>query len=87
MSGSEIVDEWKGKQVSVMVRNAPTLRGEVVRTDAVGMLLATEELLFDVPPEVGGGKGMSANEDSIPMFCFVPWEQIEVLIPQPNELP
>jgi hypothetical protein len=87
VSGSEIVDEWKGKRVSVMVAGTgPLMRGEVVRTDGVGVLLATEEMLFS-PTSERGAEGVEAHEDSVPMFCFVPWTQIEVLIPRPGELP
>lgn len=85
MSGSEILEEWKGKRASIQLARGGLLRGEVVRSDAVGVLFALEERL-DRTSE-GGRVGMGANEDSSPMFSFVPWGQIEMVIPHPGELP
>jgi hypothetical protein len=88
MSGSEIIDEWKGKRVSIKVAGrGPLLRGEVVRTDAVEVLFAVEEVLFLDRAREEGWEGLAADEDSIPMFFFVPWAGIETLIPNPHELP
>jgi hypothetical protein len=41
VSGSEIVNEWNGKQVSIKpVTRGRLFRGEVVRSDAIGVLVA-----------------------------------------------
>ncbi len=81
MSGSEIVGEWQGKRVRVLLATEGHLEGEVMRADAVGVMLALEKL---VP---GGEVGFVAGEGSTPMFGFVPWSQIEIVIPFPGELP
>lgn len=86
MSGSEILEAWKGKRVSMkLAGRSALLRGELVRSDAVGVLFALEERLDRTA--AGGWVGVEANEDSIPMFSFVPWAQIEMVIPHPGELP
>jgi hypothetical protein len=52
-----------------------------MRTDAVGVMLAVEKLA------PGGAVEFTAVEGSTPMFGFVPWSQIEIMIPFPGELP
>ena len=86
MSGSEIVEEWKGKQVSIKPATRDRIfRGEVVRSDAVGLLLAVEFMADAIP---GGERlGFEPDEHSHPLFLFLPWAQIEVVIPSPGELP
>ena len=81
MSGSEIVEEWRGKRVRVLLATEGHLEGEVVRSDAVGVLLALEKLA------PGGEVEFTAGEGSTPLFGFVPWPQIEILVPFPGELP
>jgi hypothetical protein len=86
VNGSEILEEWKGKRVSMKLAGRGShFRGELVRSDAVGVLLAVEENLERTTE--GGWVGLEANENSIPLFSFVPWAQIEMVIPQPGELP
>ena len=81
MSGSEIVEGWQGKRVRVLLATEGDLEGEVMRTDAVGVMLAVEKLA------PGGAVEFTAVEGSTPMFGFVPWSQIEIMIPFPGELP
>ena len=81
MSGAEIVEEWQGKRVRVLLATEGHLEGEVVRADAVGVMLALEKLA------PGGEVGFVAGEGSTPMFGFVPWPQIEIVVPFPGELP
>jgi hypothetical protein len=86
VSGSEILEEWKGKRVSMKLAGRSSIfRGEIIRSDAVGLLLAVEGNLERTTE--GGWVGLEANEDSSPSFSFVPWAQIEMVIPQPGELP
>jgi hypothetical protein len=84
VSGSEIVEEWHGKKVSVQLAECGLLRGEEVRSDAVGLLLAVEHRS---DPTAEGRVGIEPGEDSVPLFGFVPWAQIEMVIPFPGELP
>src|SRR3712207_1649945 len=44
VSGSEIVEEWRGKRVRVLLATEGHLEGEVMRADAVGVMLALEKL-------------------------------------------
>jgi len=81
VSGSEIVGDWQGKRVRVLMATEGHLEGEVVRTDAVGVMLALEKLA------PGGEVRFNAEEGSTPMFGFVPWSQIEIVVPFPGELP
>jgi hypothetical protein len=81
VSGSEILEEWRGKQVRVLLASEGHLEGEVMRSDAVGVLLALEKLA------PGGEQEFTPQEGSIPMFGFVPWSQIEIVVPFPGELP
>jgi hypothetical protein len=86
VSGSEILEEWEGKRVSLKLAGRSSIfRGELVRTDAVGLLLAVEGT-FERTTE-GAWAGLEADEDSIPAFSFVLWGQIEQVIAQPGELP
>jgi hypothetical protein len=52
VSGSEILEEWQGKRVSIQLARGGLLRGELVRSDAVGVLLAVEHRA-DPTPEGG----------------------------------
>jgi hypothetical protein len=81
VSGAEIVEEWRGKRVRVLLATEGHLEGEVMRADAVGVMLALEKLA------PGGEVEFTAGEGSTPMFGFVPWSQIEIVVPFPGELP
>jgi hypothetical protein len=85
VSGSEILEEWQGKRVSMQLARGGLLRGEVMRSDTVGVLLAVEHRSDPTP---GGGRvAVEPDEGSLPLFSFVPWAQIEMVIPFPGELP
>jgi hypothetical protein len=71
VNGSEILEEWKGKRVSMKLAGRSSIfRGEIIRTDAVGLLLAVEGT-FERTTE-GEWAGLEANEHSTPTFSFVP---------------
>ena len=85
VGASEILEEWQGKRVSIKLPRGGLLRGELLRSDAVGMLLAVEQRPDPTP---GGGRvAAGPDEDGPPLFSFVPWSQIEMVIPSPVELP
>lgn len=80
MSGSEIVEGWEGKRIMVSLASEGYLEGELVRSDAAGVLFAVEKMGHSGPE-------FEQAEDSSPMFCFVPWVQIKMLAPRAEELP
>ena len=43
MSGAEILEGWQGWRVSIELARGGLLRGELVRFDAVGVLLPVED--------------------------------------------
>jgi hypothetical protein len=50
VSGSEILNEWTGKQVSIKpATRGRLIRGEVMRSDEIGVLLAVEHWSDELP--------------------------------------
>ena len=66
MSGAEILEGWQGRRVSIQLSRGGLLRGELVRFDAVGVLLAVEHR-SDPTPE-GGRVAAEPDEGSLPLF-------------------
>ena len=84
MVGSEIVDGWRGKHARTELAGGGSIEGEIVRSDAVGVLLAVEEMVSATPQ---GPVVATAGEDSEPAFCFVPWSRVAAIMPFPGEIP
>lgn len=84
MADSEILAEWVNKRVMVLLQNTGHVIGELVRIDALGGLF---EVLEYSPNASTGLPPLGKTEYSRPMYSFIPWTQIEMIVPSPGELP
>jgi hypothetical protein len=66
VSGAEILEGWQGWRVSIELARGGLLRGELVRFDAVGVLLPVEHR-SDPTPEVGR-VAAEPEEGTLPLF-------------------
>ena len=84
MSGSEILQDWQGKRVGVQLSGRGMMEGELVRSDAVGVLIAMDRTAYSTPV---GDITAAEGEDTTTAFCFLPWTQAGMIVPLPGELP
>jgi hypothetical protein len=84
VGGSEILEGWEGRRIKVSLASGGSLEGELVRSDAVGVLFSIERLTRGTPV---GEVAAEVGEEATTAYCFLPWAQIQMMIPFPGALP
>ena len=82
MGTSEALSELLGKKTRANLINGHVIEGTLQRADEIGALFAPDRLL---KPTVAGPTEDQKPEESLPAYCFIPWSQIQMIIPAPGE--
>jgi hypothetical protein len=83
MTSSEILAGWQNKKIRTELSSGGSVEGKLLRADAVGGLFELDKLSHATP---AGPIEVEASEDTIPAYCFIPWTQVKMMIPFPDEL-
>ncbi len=82
MGTSEALSDLLDKKTRVNLVNGDVIEGELRRADAIGALLAPDRRLTAT---VAGPTDAQKPEDGLPAYCFIPWSQIRMITPAPDE--